>query len=261
MLKHVYPVGMETSTQALKLEALREELRKPVKDFAERLLGQLASRIESISVVGSALTDDFVAGRSDINTVVIFGGDLAASLDTIASAGKGLGRKRIAPPLLLSNGYLRKSRDTFPIELLDFQLNHCTISGHDPFAALSFEKRDVRLQCERELRSILFRLSQGYVTSGAEAEAVASLLMASVTSMTTILRAMLWLKGIDRSGTFGQVFTKTAGAFGVDTDPLAAVRQWKASGRLPGKDLVGRTFMETYELVSRLTAAMDDIEV
>lgn len=251
---------METTTHRLKMDGLREDIRAAVQEFAERSLGQQAPGIESISVVGSALTEDFVPKASDINTVIIFRSQVAATLDAMAHAGKGLHKMRIAPPLLLSADFLASSRDTFPIELLDFQLNHCTIFGKDPFEGLELSKKDVRLQCERELRSTLFRLSQGYVACGADTKVVAVLLMSAVSAMTPLLRAMLWLKDVDRSGIFAEVFAKTAKAFSVHTTPLADVRKWKASRSMPGSDAARGAFFATYELVSRLTAEMDKIE-
>jgi hypothetical protein len=243
------------------VQALREEIRIPVHVLAERLLSSAVSRIDSITIVGSSLTPDFVPGKSDINSVIIIRDDLPGSLDAIAAAGKSLRKGHFAPPLLFTADHISRSLDTFPIELLDFQLNHRTIYGRDPFSGLSFGRKDVRLQCERELKSILFRLSQGYISCHAAPEPVTHLLISAVTSMTSTVRAMLWLKDVDRSGTFEQVFTRTAAAFSVDASPLIEIRKWKAAHRLPSKDVVAGMFPATYELVSRLAGAIDAIEV
>jgi hypothetical protein len=61
--------------------------------------------------------------------------------------------------------YIGRSCDVFGVEFLDFQLVHETNLDAEPFAPLQFEKKDVRLQCERELKAMLVRLRQGYLAA------------------------------------------------------------------------------------------------
>jgi predicted nucleotidyltransferase len=57
----------------MKLDTVREEIREPLKAFAEKLTATLGDNLQSITVVGSSLTGDFVPKRSDINTVLVLG--------------------------------------------------------------------------------------------------------------------------------------------------------------------------------------------
>jgi len=252
---------MENANHTIEVRSLREDIREPILHFARSVLASLAANMDSISVVGSSLTADFVSGRSDINTAIVFRKDLVASLDAIVACGRSVRKQRFAPPLLLTADYLARSRDTFPIELLDFQLNHCTIFGSDPFASLVLSKKDVRLQCERELKSILIRLSQGYIVSGGQTKPLSHLLVSAVVAMVPLLRAMLWLKNLDRSGSFEDVFTKASSEFRVKAAPLAEIRGWKSAGRVPSKETVSRVFPAAYNLVSGLADVIDAIEV
>jgi hypothetical protein len=241
-------------------DGLREEIRRPIHQFARKILEVLGNRLESISVVGSSLGPDYIPGRSDINTVVVVRDGLLESLEAIALQEATFRRKGFACPLLLDAGYLHGSQDSFPIELLDFQLSHCTVFGDDPFEKLIVSRNDVRLQCERELRSVLVRLSQGYIACGGNTDAVAELLVACVSGLAPLIRAMLWLKGVDRSGSFGEVFAKAGQAFSVDEGPLTEIRRWKSARRPPSRNVVIESFKLVYGLVERLTAQIDTLE-
>jgi len=105
----------------LTIDALHVQIRDSVKAFTERLLTALGDNLQSITVVGSSLTDDFRPGQSDINTVLVLGGQTLASLNAVASMAKPMSRKKISPPLLMTQSYIERSRDVFGVEFLDFQ--------------------------------------------------------------------------------------------------------------------------------------------
>jgi len=156
---------MAEDKTSIKLQRLRSEIQAPLKGFAEKLTSLLGDNLESITVVGSSLTEDFDAGKSDINTVLVV---KKLGLDCLKPLGgmiKSISKKRLAAPLLMTGSYIERSRDVFGIEFLDLQLLHETILGDDPFEKLNFEKGHVRLQCERELKAALIRLRQGYIAA------------------------------------------------------------------------------------------------
>ncbi|MEK7994977.1 MAG: hypothetical protein AAB403_14320, partial [Planctomycetota bacterium] len=163
---------MAESKTNLQLDVLDVRIRDSLNTFAGKLGDSLGDNLQSITVVGSALTDDFRAGYSDINTVLVVGEQTVAALNAIASLARPMSRKKISPPLLMTSSYIERSRDVFGVELLDFQLTHQTILGQDPFAPLTFEKKTVRLQCERELKAMLIRLRQGYIAAAANRKLV-----------------------------------------------------------------------------------------
>ena len=158
----------------LKIDALHMQIRDSVKAVAEKLSTALSDNLQSITVVGSSLTEDFRSGQSDINTVLVLGKQNLGSLNAVASLAKPMSRKKISPPLLMTQSYIERSRDVFGVEFLDFQLVHETIMGDDPFTSLAFDKKDVRIQCERELKAMLIRLRQGYIAAAANKKLVLS---------------------------------------------------------------------------------------
>jgi len=245
----------------LKINALQMQTRDPVKDFAEQLLTSLGENLQSITVVGSSLTEDFRPGQSDINTVLVLDRQKLSSLNSIASLAKPMSRKKISPPLLMTLSYIERSRDVFGVEFLDFQLAHETIMGDDPFASLEFDKKDVRLQCERESKAMLIRLRQGYIAAAANKKLVRDILISTAKGMLPLLRAMLWLKDIDRSARIEPTFVKSSGEFSIDTNPLRSAIKWRHEKIRLSETEMENAFESVYSAVEQLSDIVDKLKV
>jgi hypothetical protein len=245
----------------LKLESLQVQIRDSVKDFAERLIAALRSNIESITVVGSSLTEDYRPGRSDINTVLVLGRQNLESLNAVASLAKPMSRKKISPPLLMTQSYIERSQDVFGVEFLDFQLAHETVMGDDPFDSMAFDKKDVRLQCERELKAMLIRLKQGYIAAAANKKLVRDILISTAKGMAPLLRAMLWLKDIERTARAKPTFDKAADEFSIDTNSLTSAMKWRHEKTRLSEAETENTFESVYSVVEQLAGIVDKLKV
>jgi hypothetical protein len=245
----------------LKIDALHMQIRDSVKDFAERLLKALSDNLQSITVVGSSLTEDFRSGQSDINTVLVLDKQNLESLNAVASLAKPMSRKKISPPLLMTQSYIERSQDVFGVEFLDFQLTHETVMGDDPFTSLEFDKKDVRLQCERELKAMLIRLRQGYIAASANKKLVRDILISTAKGMTPLLRAMLWLKDIDRSARVEPTFVKATEEFSIDTNSLISAIKWRHEKTRLSETEMENTFESIYSVIEQLAAIVDKLKV
>jgi hypothetical protein len=251
----------DTAKQVHDLDVLPGHVRETVKDFTERLLAALGDNLKSITIVGSSLTKDFVPGQSDINSVLVLDKQNLASLNAIASLAKPMSKKRISAPLLMTPSYIERSRDAFGVEFLDLQLKHQTILGEDPFAPLTFDKKDVRLQCERELKATLIRLRQGYIASAANRKIVRDILISTAKAMAPLLRAMLWLKDVERNAAAESTYKKAAAEFSVDTDSLSATDRWRREKTHLSETEMQSAFELIYSTVDKLADIVDKLKV
>ncbi len=245
----------------LRLDAIDASIRDGVTSFCEKILPALGDNLRSITVVGSAVTEDFKPGLSDINTVLVLGRQDLASLNALASLVRSMGRKRISPPLLMTKSYIERSRDVFGIEFLDFQLSHRTILGDDPFAELVFDKKDVRLQCERELKAMLIRLRQGYIASAANKKLVRDILISTAKGLEPILRAILWLKDIERPSGVERTFSTAADNLSIKMDAITAAGQWRHRKVRLSEAEMQSSFEMIYATIDKLAEAVDKLEV
>ncbi|MCF7954561.1 MAG: hypothetical protein K9M75_02050 [Phycisphaerae bacterium] len=252
---------MAEKTNNLDLDSLRREISDSVKFFSEKVISSFGDNLQSITIFGSSLTADFRPAQSDINTVLVLERQSLDSLDTLADMAKAMNKKSIAVPLLMTPAYIESSRDVFGIEFLDFQLNHKTIYGKDPFESLTISKSDVRLQCERELKATLIRLRQGYIAAAANKRLVRDIIISAAGGLVPLLRAMLWLKDIDRDVLAEHVFTKAAAEFSINVDSLIEAIKWKHSKTASQKNDLATVFESVYSNVERLASIVDGLEV
>jgi hypothetical protein len=252
---------MTENKNDIKVDELQVLIRDKVKDFAERLLAALSDNLQSITVVGSSLTEDFRPGTSDINTVLVLDRQNTDSLNAVSSLAKPMSRKKFSPPLLMAKSYIERSQDVFGVEFLDFQLAHKTIMGDDPFASLSFDKKDVRLQCEREFKAMLIRLRQGYIAAAANKKLVRDILISTAKGMAPFLRAMLWLKDIERSARAEPTFNKAAAEFSIDTNSLTSATKWRFEKTRLSDIEMESAFESAYSAVDQLADIVDKLKV
>jgi len=251
---------MAENENSIKLDAVPEQVREALKLFTEKLNAALGDNLQSVTVVGSSLTQDYRPGQSDINTVLVLGKLTIGSFNAIAELAKPMSKKRISVPLLMTQAYIERSLDVFGVEFLDFKLTHQTVLGDDPFASLNLAKKDVRLQCERELKAVLIRLRQGYIAAAANRKLVRDILISTVKGLAPLLRAMLWLKDIDRQAEAEPTFQKASAELSIGIDPLITITKWQYERSKPDAIQVRNIFESVYSIVEKLAVIVDELE-
>ena len=250
---------MEKIDAASQINLLREEIRPAVQILLTRLVEDLGDNLLSLSIVGSALTGDFHPTSSDINTVMVVQSRSHQLLQLLGGYGKIMGKRKLRAPLLMTTEYIQQSLDVFGVELLEFQHNHLVITGTDPFNELKFRKEDVRLQCERQLKAALIKLRQGYIRAMGKSKIVAGLLIECVSELAVLLRALLWLKDLDRPSQAIATLEMAAGAFEFDSKKLIQIMNMKLLRISPGSDLVETIFEDVYQVIDHLGRSVDQI--
>jgi hypothetical protein len=125
----------------------------------QKVAGLCGERLESLCLIGAALTPDWRPGRP-IHQVMVFTQDDLDLIGRLGALGPGAVKLGLAAPLLISTSLIRSSLDTFPLEWLEISTSHALLLGRDPFQDLSFAREHVRLQCERECAVLCISLRQ-----------------------------------------------------------------------------------------------------
>jgi predicted nucleotidyltransferase len=171
-------------------EAEVNERARAVADEYQRMYGR---DLVSVILYGSALTRDYVPGKSDLNLLVVLSEDGIHNLNLAHTVVAKWRKKRVGTPLFLTRRYIDSSLDTFPIEFLNIKQNYLVIQGEDVLAGLSFEKEFVRTQCEREIKGKLLVLRKRYVETGGKGRVLKDLIAASLPTFIFIFKALLFL--------------------------------------------------------------------
>jgi len=173
------------------------QIEKKLNEFVSRAQTSLGGQLHSVVLYGSAARNEFDAGHSDLNILI-----LTHTLDreTLAQAAPLLiwwletGNPQ---PLLFTLEEFRQSTDAFPIEIFDIQASHRLLHGESPLDGLSVDPAHHRAQLEHELRSKLLRLRQKAIPVLKDQKALLRLMEESVTTFLLLLRHALLLKSLE----------------------------------------------------------------
>lgn len=245
----------------LRLDRLAPAVRAKAAPFLEDLAQVAGADLHSLYVVGSAVTPDWVEGRSDINTLLVLRVMNLAVLESIAPLGKRHRGTGIAPPLVTDAGFIAGSLDVFPMEYLELQLIHETVAGEDLFAGLEIARPDLRRQCEREIRSRLVGLRQAYLRSVGEPTALAEALARFLTGYQPLTHGLLTLLGGEVPIRRAEAFTALAAAAGRDTGVFTEMLALKESRGKPDAGAVRSLFERCHRATEQLGQTVDALVV
>jgi len=228
-----------------------------ITPMLEDLIKMHASNIHSVHIVGSAVIPDYNEKLSDINSVVVLHKMDLQFIEFLAPLGIKYGKKRIAAPLVMTPEYINQSLDAFPIEFLDFQRLHKTVYGHDLLKDLQITMPNLRLQCEREIKTKLIGLRQGYISTLGKKKLIATTLVRSFTGSMALFRAMITLLGKEPPDVRAEVITMLGTTTGIDTDIFEKLLMLKADLLKPSERELASFFERYYNALESMGKIID----
>ena len=176
----------------------------------------------SLMLYGSAAGGAYVKGKSDINVLVVLTPAGMNRLDQALPLVGNWRKRNVAVPLVMTRVFMESSLDSYPIEFLNMKNNSILIYGENLLETLIFKPKDLRLQIERELKSKILLLREGYLESEGQARPIRHLIGKSLTAFVAIFNALLYLKtGVaphDKRATIGEM----SKVFGLNADVFAS---------------------------------------
>src|SRR5438477_9800512 len=166
-----------------------------VDQFAAEVARVLGDRLVALVLYGSAARGTHVAGRSDVNTLLICDAVDEALFAGLEPAVRDWGRAGHPAPLILTEREWRTSADAFPIEYEDIREAHRVLAGRDPWRGVTVQREPLRRQLEHELMGKLVRLRQAYAALRGDPKQLARVIVGSAAGFFTMLRATLRLAG------------------------------------------------------------------
>jgi len=169
-----------------------DRLNKKITIFTNQLKTVYLDDLESVILYGSGSSAEFVLNHSNLNFLIVLHNFNPA---TLKKAEKIVNSFPHFEPLFLTQANINSSLDIFPIEFLDMKENYKVIYGQDILRNLSIDIKNLRFQCEQELRIKLIALRQLYCKSSSHKRLLLSVLLKTYTSVLHILRNVLRLTG------------------------------------------------------------------
>lgn len=205
------------------MRKLDTKTEQTIEKFAHEIQTLYGDDLVSLILYGSAAGTDFVSDRSDLNFLVVLKRVTPEALRKAMPFVKTWHRQRITTPLFVDPEFLQSSLDVFPIEFSDMQEQHRLLAGRDILLELKISPKNLRLQCEEELKGKLLNLRRAYIETGGRIEALEELMVSSLKSFLVITRHLLRLKGLQPAHELLEILVQAEEAFGISLEAMRDV--------------------------------------
>lgn len=165
------------------------------QELTNQLKSIYETKLESVVLYGSAASGEFQKGHSDYNILIALK-DLAPV--EIAKSNK-ITKKWVKNgnplPIFFTREIINNAVDVFPIEFYDIKENHKVLYGDDPFQDIKIDPKNLRHECEHELRSKLLGLRSQLAFLSNKPKELIKLILDSSSSFFSIFKGILRLAG------------------------------------------------------------------
>ena len=204
------------------IDAVEPAMREPVRRYLQRIKEHSGDKALSLTLFGAIAVGSFDPLRQAVSNVLVLAEVDLQTLRNLAAEGHKFGKSAIAAPLVMTPAFIKASLDSFPLELIEIQQRRIVLFGDDFFESLHFENDHVRLQCERELKTIAIGIRQGLVASSGKEKSLGPVAEQAGASLARILRGLLWLEGVKEPKTSADIMAETERLLGRS---LAGIRR------------------------------------
>jgi hypothetical protein len=224
-----------------------------IADFS-RVFGE---KLVNVTLYGSAVTHEFVPGRSSISLLII----LPDTSLRIVQQGTRIHAKwmnrGVAAPLYLAAQHVATFAEIFPVEILVMQHAYRVLFGNDVLAPIVLCKENLLRQCERKLTEIEMHGTIAFIRIGDHNRKLERILASAVLNLLPVFKAFLVLfdKKIPNSTT--ETVAALEDLFGLGSSIFSDV--YLRSGNIKGT--VRDAYSKFYDTIGFLKKQLDNLEI
>jgi predicted nucleotidyltransferase len=192
---------------------LDSQSEKILSQFTDELHRLLSDELVAIILYGSATSNNFVPGASDLNVAIVVKEARFEVLQKLQPRIQAWHAMGFALPLLLDREFLLRGRDVFPMEFQDIKEQHRLLWGEDVWRDVEIDARHLRVQAEHEARSKLLRLRAVYLECAGDQPRLQALMLDSLKTFLVLMRTLSRLHGETGLLTYPDILDKFARRF------------------------------------------------
>ncbi len=166
-------------------------------EFANKLHAILGDKLISVVLYGSAARADFSKKYSDYNILCMLTEVHPAQLMTINKLIRQWTKAGNSLPLFFDSEHIRTSLDVFPMEFLDITACHKVLYGSDIFSDIHVDQKNLRHQCEMEIKGKLIYLRSEFSLISNQPKKVGELMVKTLSTFITLFKGVLRLLNIE----------------------------------------------------------------
>jgi predicted nucleotidyltransferase len=210
---------MDTTARLSDLEQLEipGRLRDDLSGFVSQLVDLYKTDLLSVIAFGSAVAGGYSEASSDLNLLVVYNDLNIADLRKVSElAQHWLKKRRFVPRFLSARNFTNSSR-YFQIDLLEMRDAHAVLYGKDLFADIEIRRADLHWQLAHEIKRMRMRIKQQFWMAAGNADAIDAILRHRFASFLHLLRALLFLEGMQPSSSQSEMAKLAVSEVGIDS--------------------------------------------
>ncbi len=194
-----------------KPEEIFEDLTNDYKNiFGEDLL--------SIVLYGSAARGEYVKKKSDINLMIVLTENGLNLLVNALPAVKKWRKAAVAVPLFLTFEYIKSSLDSFPVEFFNIKQSYKVIFGKDFLDEISINKKELRLQLEKEIKGKLIHLREAFFETVDDKRKLEILFSVSLGAFLSMFPTIMYIMNVEIPEKRSELISKSVEILGIDKE-------------------------------------------
>lgn len=232
---------------------------KYIQDIKKRIIKQFDENLHSIYIYGSVL-DSKNSKNKDLNILILLKEN---KFEELKKAGKFFNRwKKIlkTTPLIFDLNYIKSSLDVFPIEFNDIKRKHKTIYGEDYFENLKIDNKNLRLQCEQEIKGNLVHLESTFMLNYNNHKNLLNVMLEGISSYAAVFRNLLLLLNKEIKS-WEKNIINIADILDFDSSPFIELYEIKQNEKKLDKNEVLSIYQNFFKEASKLADSVDKLKV
>ncbi len=206
------------------------------QELTDRLRDLYGDNLESVILYGSAADGEFHKGHSDYNTIIVLKDLCPVELAKPNAILKKWVKEGNPPPMFFSPEIISASADVFPIEFFDIIGRRKILFGSDAFKDVRIDPKNLRHQCEHELRSKLMTLHSRLALIADRPKEVLRLMTTSSSSFFAAFGGILRLAGARPKLSKKELAEQMTKLTGIDTSIFIEVVEVREGSRIWRKE-------------------------
>lgn len=164
-----------------------------IEHFVNEVRSAYGDSLLSITLFGSSATEGLKDKYSDYNIIIVLRQVTPFELRKSCKIIRRWGKSGNPTPLFFDPHHIETSADVFPIEFFDIKENRKVLYGSDPFTHIEINDKNLRHQCEFELKGKLIQLQTRYATISKSDKETARLMVETFSTFFSIFKGILRL--------------------------------------------------------------------
>ncbi len=231
-------------------------------EFVEKLKAAAPANLKSVILYGSAATEEFHTGHSDLNLLCLVESANTAQIEALHNAMQWWIKQGQRPPLVFTLEELKRSADVFAIELLDMKSHHRILFSKEPGAADPFADVNVPLhyhaiQVERELRTDWLRLRQAILAAPNNTKIHLGVMTSSFSAFAALFRHALIAMGETPAATKREAIERVAKFANSNPSAFLTILDYREGKRDVSELDAERTLNQYFVFAEAVTEAFD----